>query len=89
VDTRLALACAATASRHLFIGHRAAPRASITARFAAFAEHGCTPSERRAHQRRGEGTAMWNDAATAIKVLAGCVLGGCFAVAVIVSTAIG
>ncbi len=32
---------------------------------------------------------MWNDTATAIKVLAGCVLGGCFAVAVIVSTAIG
>jgi hypothetical protein len=33
--------------------------------------------------------AMWNDAATAIRVLAGCVLGGCFAVAVIVSTALG
>ena len=34
-------------------------------------------------------TTMWNDTATAIRVLAGCVLGGCFAVAVIVSTAIG
>jgi hypothetical protein len=32
---------------------------------------------------------MLNDTTTAIKVLAGCVLGGCFAVAVIVSTAIG
>jgi hypothetical protein len=32
---------------------------------------------------------MFNDTATAIKVLAGCVLGGCFAVALIVSTAIG
>jgi hypothetical protein len=34
-------------------------------------------------------TTMWNDAATAIKVLAGCVLGGCFAVALIVTTALG
>jgi hypothetical protein len=33
---------------------------------------------------------MWNDdTATAIKVLAGCVLGGCFAIAVIITTAIG
>jgi hypothetical protein len=33
---------------------------------------------------------MWNDDTTAaIKVLAGCVLGGVFAVALIVSTAIG
>jgi hypothetical protein len=32
---------------------------------------------------------MFNDAATAIRVLAGCVLGGCFAVALIVGTAIG
>jgi hypothetical protein len=29
------------------------------------------------------------DAATMFRVLAGCVLGGCFAVALIVSTAIG
>jgi hypothetical protein len=32
---------------------------------------------------------MFNDAATAIRVLAACVLGGCFAVALIVGTAIG
>jgi hypothetical protein len=32
---------------------------------------------------------MFDDAATIIRVLAGCVLGGCFAVAVIVSAAIG
>ena len=32
---------------------------------------------------------MFNDTTTAIKVLAGCVLGGCFAVALIVGTAIG
>jgi hypothetical protein len=32
---------------------------------------------------------MFDDAATMMKVLAGCVLGGCFAVAFIVSTAIG
>jgi uncharacterized membrane protein YgaE (UPF0421/DUF939 family) len=32
---------------------------------------------------------MFDDAATAIKVLAGCVLGGCFAVVFIVTTAIG
>ena len=32
---------------------------------------------------------MFNDATTAIKVLAGCVLGGCFAVAVILNAAIG
>lgn len=37
----------------------------------------------------GEREIMWNDVTTAIKVLAGCVLGGCFAVALIVSTAIG
>jgi hypothetical protein len=40
--------------------------------------------------REGEReTTMFNDAATAIKVLAGCVLGGCFAVVLIVTTAIG
>jgi hypothetical protein len=32
---------------------------------------------------------MFDDAATAIKVLASCVLGGCFAVVLIVSTALG
>jgi hypothetical protein len=50
------------------------------------------PSHRQHDGRISEGereTTMFNDAATAIKVLAGCVLGGCFAVAVIVSTAIG
>ena len=32
---------------------------------------------------------MFDDAATALRMLAGCVLGGCFAVAVILGTAIG
>ena len=32
---------------------------------------------------------MFDDLATTIRVLAGCVLGGCFAIAVIVGTAIG
>jgi hypothetical protein len=36
-----------------------------------------------------EGDPMFDDAATVIRVLAGCVLGGCFAVAVIVSVAVG
>ena len=36
-----------------------------------------------------EGDPMFDDAATVIRVLAGCVLGGCFAVALIVSTALG
>jgi hypothetical protein len=32
---------------------------------------------------------MFNDSAVVIRLLAGCVLGGCFAVAFIVSTVIG
>jgi hypothetical protein len=32
---------------------------------------------------------MFDDAATMIRVLVGCVLGGCFAVALIISTAVG
>jgi hypothetical protein len=37
---------------------------------------------------QGEKT-MFDDAATALRMLAGCVLGGCFAVAVILGTAVG
>lgn len=32
---------------------------------------------------------MFDDFATMIRLLAGCVLGGCFAIALIVSTAVG
>jgi hypothetical protein len=32
---------------------------------------------------------MFDDLATMVRVLAGCVLGGCFAIALIVSTAVG
>jgi hypothetical protein len=40
------------------------------------------------HDAQGEKT-MFDDAATALRMLAGCVLGGCFAVAVILGTAVG
>jgi hypothetical protein len=40
------------------------------------------------HDAQGEKT-MFDDAATMLRVLAGCVLGGCFAVAVILGTAVG
>jgi hypothetical protein len=40
------------------------------------------------HDIQGEKT-MFDDAATMLRVLAGCVLGGCFAVAMILSAAVG
>jgi hypothetical protein len=40
------------------------------------------------HDTQGEKT-MFDDAATMLRVLAGCVLGGCFAVAMILSAAVG
>jgi hypothetical protein len=47
----------------------------------------CLPNME-AHDIQGEKT-MFDDAATMLRVLAGCVLGGCFAVAVILSAAVG
>jgi len=42
----------------------------------------------RQEQAQGNKT-MFDDAASMIRVLAGCVLGGCFAVAVILGAAVG
>jgi hypothetical protein len=42
----------------------------------------------RQEQAQGNNT-MFDDAASMIRVLAGCVLGGCFAVAVILGAAVG
>jgi hypothetical protein len=48
------------------------------------------PAEDDSEAATGSGrSAMFDDLATTIRVLAGCVLGGCFAIAVIVGTAIG
>jgi hypothetical protein len=59
------------------------------------ARHSFTAPKQRHEQHHleaetGSGrSAMFSDLATAIRVLAGCVLGGCFAIALIVGTAIG